>query len=277
MKLLIALLTLLTMVAFISGSNADYWSSSVGTNTSTWSIYRQSDNVSFDLSSSVEGNIAPIDAWGRVLKPCQSYYAEVKENDVRLSQRTNALEGHYKSDEIIRLRSRNIEGVDISFTKPFGTDVYTFYSKELWPVSLVSSRTLEYSGWRINNRDFEVNNKDFVGSNLLYNTNLSMDRRTVMWLDSLNATVLATDDAILLAELQPKKYLGYLVNMHATGIADLTYRQTSSQYDARRWDYPAIGEGTERYYGALDLARRIEMRSTYEKFNDTDDDIDSWL
>jgi hypothetical protein len=265
------------MLIFISGSNADYWGSSVGTDTSTWSIYRQSDNVSFDLSSSVEGNIAPIGFRGRFLNPRQSYYAEVEENDVRLSQRTSASEGHYKSDETIRLRSRVLGAVDINFAKPPGTDIYTFYFKEVWPVSLVSSRILEYSGRQINNKHFEVNNQDFVGSNLLYNTNLSMDRRAVMWLTSLNATVLATDDAILFAELQPKKYLGFLVNMHTTGIADLTYRQTSPQYDAKRRDYPAIGESTERYYGTYDLARKIEMRSIYENFNNTDYVVDSWL
>jgi hypothetical protein len=269
MKLLIALVTLLAMLAFLSSSNADYWSSYVSTNTSTWSIYRQSDNVSFNLSSSIEGNVAPIEIRGRIVEPVQSYYAEVEENDVRLSQRTSAQEGYYKSDEIIRLRSRNVETVDISYSKPSGTDVYTFSFEEFWPVSLISSRTLEYSGRRINNRDIEINNKDFVGSNILYSTNLSMDRKTVMWLNRLNATVLATDDAILLAEFLPQKYLGYLTNMHTTGIMDLTYKQISSQFDAKRRNYPAIGEGTERYYGTYDLARRIEIRSIFEKTNDT--------
>lgn len=279
MKLLIALLTLLTMLALISGSIADYWSSSVGTNTSTWSIYRQSDNVSFNFTSSVQGSIEPIDFRGRVIKPYQSYYAELKENDVRLSQRTSAQEGNYRSDEIIRLRARNIEEVDISFSKPPGTDIYTFSFKEQWPVSLVSSRTLEYSGRRINNRDLQVNNNDFVCSNLLYNKNLSMDRRTIMWLDRLNATVLATDQAILLAELQPAKYLGYSVFMNTTGIADLTYRQISSKYDAKRRIYPVIAESTERYFGTYHLARKIEIRSISLRYNDSDDydTAESWL
>lgn len=271
MKTLISLLTLLTMLAFISYSIADHWSSSVETSTSAWSMYRQNDNMSFNLSSSVEGIVEPIEVRGRILKPCQSYYTEVKENDIRLSQRTSAQEGRYKSDEIIRLRSRNVEEVDIDYAKPYGTNVYTFSFKELWPASLVSKRTLEYSGRQINNKDLEFNNNDFVGSNLLYNSNLSMDRRAIMWLDRLNATVLATDDAILFAELQPTKYLGYSVIMHTTGIADLAYRQTSSRYEAKRRVYPAIGESTERYWGTYDLARRIESRSIFEKFNDTDD------
>ena len=104
----------------------------------------------------------------------------------------------------------------------------------------------------------------------------------MMWLDRMNATVEATDEAILVAEFQPTKYLGYLIRANTTGIADFSYRMSDSKFDVNRQNYPALSEGEERYYGAFDLARRIEMRSVFEKPNDTTEDDDenwtpSWL
>ena len=32
-----------------------------------------------------------------------------------------------------------------------------------------------------------------------------------------------------------------------------------------------------RYYGTYDLVRKIEMKSVFEKSNDTNDEADSWL
>jgi len=89
--------------------------------------------------------------------------------------------------------------------------------------------------------------------------------------------VLATNDSILLAEFKPTKYLGYLIQAKSTGIADLSYRLRDFQYDVKHQRYPALSEGEERYYGTYDLARKIEMRSVFEKSDDTNDEVDSWL
>jgi hypothetical protein len=72
----------------------------------------------------------------------------------------------------------------------------------------------------------------------------------------------------------PTKYLGYTISTQTTGIADLSYKQTSPQYDVKRRDYPAINEGEERYYGTYDLSRTIEMRSTFENNTATEE---NWL
>jgi hypothetical protein len=270
-------LTLGILLALVSSVSADYWSSSVSTNSSSWSITRQSGNISLSLSSAVEGNISPTELHGRVLGAYQSHYAEVKANDVRLRERTSSLEGKYRSEDEISLWSKIDNEVDIEATKPAGSNVYTFTYHEQWPVLMTARRTLEYSGRQINDRDFVGNNRDFVGSNLLYNRELSKEQRTVMWLDQMNATVLATDDAILQAEFMPTKYLGYLIKANTTGIADLSYKLRSSQYDVKHQNYPALSEGEERYYGTYDLSRKIEMKSVFEKSNDTDDGADSWL
>jgi hypothetical protein len=268
-------LVVILLVAFVLvlDANADYKSLSVDTNSSHWSIYRESNNISFNLSSSVEGKISPVESRGRILSPYQSYYEEVGSNDVRLRQRTNALEGDYKSSDEIKLQSVvYLDAVEITTDKPAGTNIYTIeYKNENWPVFLRVSRTLAYSGQQINNREFEGNNGDFVGSNFLYNHELSKEQISVIWLQRANATVLATDEAILLAEFKPTRYLGYLIRANSTGIADLSYRQRDFRYDVKHQTYPAITEGEERYYGAYNLARKIEMRSLFEKFHDTDD------
>lgn len=270
---------LLAAFALTLNANADYKSLSVDTNSSHWSIYRQSTNISFNLSSSVEGKISSVESRGRIISPYQSYYEEVGTNDVRLRQRTSALEGNYKSTDEIKLQSVVYpDAIEITVDKPAGTSIYTIeYKNEVWPVFLRASRTLAYSGQQINNREFEGNNGDFVGANFLYNRELFKEQRSVIWLQRMNATVLATNDDILLAEFKPTRYLGYLVRANSTGIADLSYRQRDFKYDVKHQNYPAISEGEERYYGTYDLARKVEMRSTFEKSNDTDDDGDSWL
>jgi hypothetical protein len=262
-----------------SNTNAAYWSSNVDANSSHWSIYRESTNLSFNLSSSVEGKVSPVESRGRILSPYQSYYEEIGANDVRLRQRTSSLKGIYKSSDEIKMQSVVYpDEIEITVDKPAGTDIYTIqYKNEIWPVFLRTDRTLTYFGQQINNRDFEGNNGDFVGANFLYNHELSKEQKSVIWLQRMNATVLATDDAILLAEFNPTKYLGYQINAKTTGIADLSYRLRDSQYDTRHQNYPVLSEGEERYYGKYDLARKIEMRSVFEKSNDTDDEADSWL
>ncbi len=270
---------LLVAFALTLNANADYKSLNVDTNSSHWSIYRESNNISFSLSSSVEGKISPVESRGRILSPYQSYYEEIGSNNVQLRQRTNALEGNYKSSDEIKLQSVvYLDAVEVTVDKPAGTDIYTIeYKNENWPVFLKASRTLDYSGQRINNREFEGNNGDFVGANFLYNRKLSKEQRSIIWLQRMNATVLATDEVILLAEFKPAKYLGYLIRANSTGIADLSYRQRDFRYDVKHQKYPAISEGEERYYGTYNLARKIEMRSVFDKFNDTDDSADSWL
>ncbi len=201
---------LLIVFALSSNVFGVYWSSHVDTNSSHWSIYRESSNISFNLSSSVEGKISPVESRGRILSPYQSYYEEVGTNDVRLRQRTSSLEGSYKStDEIMMQSTVYPNEIDIMVDKPAGTDIYTIeYKNEKWPVFIKARRTLDYSGQQINNRDFEGNNGDFVGANFLYNHELSKEQRSVIWLQRMNATVLATNDSILSGRVQAHEIFG---------------------------------------------------------------------
>ena len=266
---------IILIAAMISNASAVYWSSCVSTNSSSWCIYRESQNLSFESSGSVEGKITPVEVYGRSLSPYLSYYAELGANDVRLSERTSALEGSYKSVDEIEMRSAVYPNeIDIYVDKPAASDIYTIsYRNETWPVFIGARRAIAYSGKQINDRELEGNNGDFVGANFLYNRELTKEQQSIIWLQRMNATVLATDEAILLAEFKPTKYLGYLLQAKTTGIADLSYRQRDYRYDVRHQMYPAVSEGDERYFGEYNLARKIEMRSTFEDY----DDDDEWL
>jgi len=278
MNLLPFVIIFLLAAMLASISNAEHWSSSNDIDSSHWSIYRESSNMVFNLSSSVEGSISPVESHGRTLAPYQSYYEEIRDNDVQLRQRINSLKGIYKSTDDINLLSVVYPGsLEVLIDMPAGTDVHTIEYDETWPVLLKAERTLTYFGKQINNYDFESNNGDSVAANLLYNNELSKEQRSNIWLQQMNATVLATNKSIILAEFKPTKYLGYLISTKTTGIADLSYKFRDSQYDVKHQNYlPPLGEGDERYYGAFDLTRKIEMRSLFKKANTTDDE-DSWM
>ena len=262
----LAMIFVIVAAAMTINANAVYWSSSIDTNMSHWSIYRQNSNIDFNLSGSIDGKISQVDFHGRTLNPYQAYYAEVGTNDVRLRERTSALAGIYRSADEINMQSNADNSVDIFINKPIGTNIYTIEYYEQWPAFLASSRAIAYSGQQINDREFEGNNGDFVGATLLYNHELSKKSRSVLWLQRMNATVLSTNDTILQAEFEPTKYLGFQITANTTGIADLRYKFRSQQYDVKHQNYPALTKGEERYYGKYSLARKIEMRSIFENY-----------
>jgi hypothetical protein len=224
-------------------------------------------------TSSVEGTIAPIDYHGRILSPYHSYYKDVDVNDVRLKDRTYAREGTYRWEEDSSLRSDISKAVTMNISKPAGTNEYLVWFDEQWPVVLKTSKSLEYSGRNINNREFAGNNLDFAGQNLLYNPTLSEEWNATLRLVRMNASVMATDHSILAAALRPTRDLDVRSEIHTTGIADLSYRQTGPDYLLKRGDYPVLNEGDERYYGTFDIYRNIRLSSKFENKTKPDD----WL
>ena len=269
-------IALILGLALISSGSATFWSSTVGTKSSSWSIYRQSGNLSFDYSQSVQGTVSPVDYHGRSLSPYHSAYQEVNVNDVRLRDRTSAFQGNYSSEGLMYLRSDTSNSISIDTTK-FGSPVYTIQYVEQWPVILKYGKNMRYSGREINDREFVGNNLDFAGSSLLYNQELSKDTYAGLLLKRMNATVLATDDAILSAEFMPSREMIYRINTHTTGIADLKYRLTDSKYDFKHALYPVLSEGEERYVGTYNISRSIHIKSDFEKSDLENSTTDDWL
>ncbi len=258
------ILALIAFLALISSTSAAFWSSTVSTNANSWSIYRQSESLLFNYSQFVKGTISPVDYHGRTLNPYISSYQEIKMNDVRQRDRTSALQGAYASEEETSLRSDAYNPVYINVTKAAGSPVYTVQYFEQWPVILLSSKALRYSGKEINDREFEGNNLDFAGSNFLFNKNLSKDTRVGLLIKGMNATVIATDNSILSAEFMPLKEMDYRITAQTTGITDLKYRQTGPDYDTKRGTYKVINEGDERYIGLYNISRHIHMNSDFQ-------------
>ncbi len=265
------LASFLLLISLISLTSAASWSGSVSTNTGFWSIHRQSESLVFNYSQLVQGTISPVDYNGRTLSPYYSGYQDIKMNDVRQKDRTSALQGSYSYEEQTTLRSDVTNPVYINITKPAGSPVYTIQFFELWPVILKSSKTVKYSGKEINNREVEGNNLDFADSDFLYNKELSKDTKVGLLLKGMNATVLATDDAILSARFMPLKEMDYRITAQTTGIADLKYRQTGPDYNAERGTYKVINEGEDRYVGLYNLSRHIHMRFDFRNITSTDD------
>ncbi|MDD1748377.1 MAG: hypothetical protein LUO89_00715, partial [Methanothrix sp.] len=143
---LTAALAILLPIFISSSADATFWSSRVTSNSTSWSITRQSANMSFDYSQSVQGNVSPVDYNGRSLGSYYSSYSEVKANDVRLRARTSAMQGNYSSEESIYLRSFTTNSITVSITKLANSPIITINYAEEWPVILKSGKLIEYSG-----------------------------------------------------------------------------------------------------------------------------------
>jgi len=154
----------------------------------------------------------------------------------------------------------------LTYAKPAGSDIWTITWEENWPVTLNASKTVDYVGRNINDRDRAGNSGDLVGASFLYNKELSRERNVALRLDGLNATVIATDEQILRADVFTTRSTVYDITSHSTGIADLKYSQVDSQGEV-------LNLGEERYSGTYDITRKVEMVSI--DTNETDEK--DWL
>lgn len=267
-----SLLLALIIICFVSSAGSVYWSSSVSTNASSWSVYRQSETFQFDQQSSVEGTVSPIEFKGGNISPYISYYSDIQSNDVHLQERIAAREGYYRSEDMSTLKSDSSAEIMVNTTK-FASGLYIIEYEENWPVFLGAGRLLVYQGQNINYRDYAENNLDVVGSNFLYNEKLLQLYGLDMYLDRMNISIRATDKALLDIEFMPVGNLSYKMDANATGIADLFYRKTGSQYDVKHKRYPALSEGWEKYHGNFKIHRQMLMNMSDIKSIDNDESI----
>jgi hypothetical protein len=256
-------------------ASSDSWFGYVKTTEDTWSIYRQGNNMSFESDQKIEGKIRPFEGpRGRILSPYCSHFQDMNLIDVRLNERTGATEGNYSSEEHIDAWAQIRMPVGLDIAKSTYSDTYFIKFIERWQANISASKRLEYSGKNINNRDYSGNNFDFVGTNLLFNKNLSKETTIEMKLDRMNATVLATDDDIIQIDRKPTRDLNYQISTSTTGIADLRYQQSGSEF-ARvpSTSYEILNSGEERYYGAFNITKKIRMKSRFPDSKESD----QWL
>jgi len=265
MKQIFTLVLLFFLVAATPASAAS-WSGLVKTDSGTWSVVRESSNLTFNYEQSVHGQIAPVHYRNRTLSPVYSNYEDIEKNDVHVKERTAALEGSFRSEGAIKLFSSIDDTVNLSINKPAGSDIYDIEFYEHWPVKLSYSKSMNYSGKEINNREFVGNSKDYAGANFLYNQEFSKERSLKMSLDRMNATILATDETINLGEVKATRDTQYRLQTHSNGIASFKWRQVDA-------DDSILNEGDERYVGVYDIAKNIRMKSRF----DLSRNDDSWL
>jgi hypothetical protein len=263
-------LALILILAILQPGASTFWRASISTNSSSWSIYRLSDNLSFDSEGSIKGSVSPVTAKGRILGCYHSRYAHISSNDVHLDERTNAREGRVVSDEITRFRAySNDNAVINNITKPSGSPVYTFKYWEVWPVLLISRKELDYSGAEINDRDMVYNNLDYVGTSHFYGKELHRSRVCGLDLERMNATVGATDDSLLSYDFMPTKSTLYRDESKASSLTRIKYKQADTdQLSANTIN--AIQEGDDVFYGDFNINTSLLMRSTYENATHND-------
>jgi len=256
----------LAFAVLIFSASAASWTGSVKTDADTWSITRESSNVSFTYEQSVKGQISPVDYRGRIMHPYHSFYEDVNFNDVRVKERTAALQGSYSSEELLSLKSFINNSVNMSIYKPSGSDVYTIDFYEKWPVKLNYSKSMTYSGRGINNRELVENNHDFAETNFLYNKELSKERTLNMSLERMNATILATDKLIYQSEVKATRDTQYKLKSHSTGIMGFKFRQVGTEDEV-------LNAGDERFMGTYDVVKNIRMKSRFDDIQKPDE----WL
>ena len=254
------------VIAQISCASCTSWSGSVKTDSDTWSIQRESSNLSFIYEQSVQGQISSVDYRGRTLSPYHSYYKDLNVNDVRLKERTAALLGSYSSEEQLLLKSNTNKSVNMTIVKPAGSDIYTIDFYEKWPVNLNYRKSMNYSGKEINNREFVGNNKDYVGANFLYNHEFSEERSLNMSLERMNATILATDEAIDFSDVKATRDTQYKLQSHSTGIANFEWRQVGTNDEI-------LNAGDEQFVGVFNVVKNIRMKSRFDTIRKEDE----WL
>ena len=256
---------MLLLAALVCCVSAESWSGYVATNTTSWQISRHSTNITADISGSVEGSVSPVDYRGRILSPYAYYSKDAGTNNVVIRERTSARQGMYKSEELLKMQSNLSTAPGYEIDKPAGTSIWTVEFYADWPLFMSSGRIIDYFGRNINDREYISNGGDSVDTKFLYNMKLTKERDLNISTRNLNATILATDDAILSASLDEYKKIDYALKSHSTGIADLKFKQSGPNYMAGSGDYDPLSESEERYIGDYNITRKLKLSANHTR------------
>ncbi|VVB70155.1 Uncharacterised protein [uncultured archaeon] len=225
-------------------------------------VLQESRNMSFSFEQNVTGQIAPVAYRGRTLSPYHSAYEDVLLDEVRLKERTSAREGRIRSEELLKLFSGANSSQDAAVYKPEESDIFAIDSYENLPVKIDYTKSMNYSGIGINDRDSIGSSRDFIGSSFLYNHEFSKKQILSSKLDRLNIT----DEAAQPMQIKVTRDTQHNLKTHSTGIASFKYLQVDANGDI-------LNEGDERYVGTYDLAKNLRMKSQYNLIRKNDD----WL
>lgn len=269
-RLVITMLLIGVLVCCVS---AESWSGYVATNNSSWQISRQSSNLTSDISGYVEGIVSPVEYRGRTISPYAHYSKDVSINDVKVKERTAARQGRYKAEELLKMQSNLSSNPGYTIDKSAGTSKWIIEFYQDWPLSINSSRSIDYIGQNINEMEYISNGPDSISSSYLYNIKLTNERNLDLSTSNLNATVFATNENILSVSVDEDIKINYELNSHSTGIADLKFKQSGGDYLMKTGEYNPQLMGEERYVGDYNITRRLQIRENHTRKRLPD----SWL
>lgn len=244
-----------TLIIICLTARCDYYQVTVGD--IGWTTgFRQNANISLDMSGSSIG------------AGTYQRYTEMKLNDVRMRERTAADNGTLDTSERVRLIAAAAYPIEITLDKFPGGQNYILVVNETWPVAMAASRSIDYVGKSLSNRDFLGNNLDFVGASYYQTKDLRMDRSAFMELRRARFEVVANDSTKGIYEdsFLPAKSIDYRLSSLSKGTATLRYRQTQ--------DHSTANEGFESYTGEFLISRHISMHSP--GWNVTESELD-WM
>jgi hypothetical protein len=256
-------LVILALFLWISSCHSVYWDASVG----SWHIHRQSETLSFQMDDLCTGNISAVNVSGRSVDGYHSRYFYVDLNDVSINDRTGAFTGNLSFQDVVSVMSEADEDVTRAISKSPGSPLYIFNFTEVWPVLIRSDRAVIYNGSGINERDIASNNLDYASTSFSQCRELSKVRTSDLVLKRMNVTVIADEEDYRSVEFLPTKYLDYNIDAYSSGMADLSYRQTSP--DMVR----PVNEGDEQYRGSYFIGAGVSMGTADGCFQPDD----NWL
>jgi hypothetical protein len=201
-----------------------------------------------------------------------SAYTNVAATDVRNKIRVAANKGSYNESDFITVRARDDDCVNMTIEKPEGSDLVRIDWTEKWPIIVTMGHEMHYSGKGINYRNFAGNNRDYAGTNFLYNTRLKELTLLGTNVSNTNVTVITSPEGIVSADVLGNRFLNYNSQTTSNGIASLKY-QTSG------WDYAENGKpiihnfGDERYVGQFNITRHMKIKIKSVTLSQYDD----WL
>jgi hypothetical protein len=235
-----------------------------------WGIERHSSGTAIMQSNSnIRGSITPIRVTpaGRSINSTASKYSSLLVNDVGTKEKLSALEGRIILQDGSFFAYDDRRGYELTSTYSAGD--YHAEHEELWPVVSISRNIINYKGSEINDLSEVRNTYDRIGEKLLYNKNFEKDLFVNTSLTRFNVTVDVVNHRIS-AEIQPTKWLNYILKTNTSGIADLSVGIVDTKFDVRHQNYPYSMKNEERYLGNYDIQRKIQVNSTFNKPFDED-------
>lgn len=241
---LFCLILALTMMNLASGYA---WTGIVRSNGDYFYINRIGTQMDAIMSGSVHGT-------GNA-----SVYTNVVATDVKNKIRLAAKIGRFNESDFITVKARDEGCINMTIDKPSGLDLARIDWTETWPITVTMGHEMQYSGKGINYRNFAGNNRDYAGTNFLYNTKLKELTLLGTNVSNTNVTVITSPEGIVSAEVLGNRYLNYNSQTSSNGIASLKYQTTGG--DFAEDGQPMIQNfNDERYVGKFNITRHMQIK-----------------